>query len=585
MLSRSLVLCLISPDGVRLRESYVPQAVELLRQGKNEELWQMCCGYLKLDLDQFMTVQKRLLEEQLLLLGDTTLGRKIMKGARPRTLEQFREQVPLTTYADYCPELEEQREDTLSQKPALWAHSSGRSGKYEYKWIPITKKYAEEMSKLLYGIGMISCSDHWGDTSQIPRKVKILYSVAPRPYISGTFADLLRMQTPLVYMPSIEESESLTFEERLKLGFEQSISKGLDYFFGISLVLVTVGEKFLASSKDIDITQYLNKPAVLWRLLRGKLKSKLAGRALLPKDIWAIRGIIGSGLDSWVYKNRVQELWGRRPLDIYSCTEGGLVATQTWDYEGMTFIPNLNFLEFIPEEESLKWQMDRSYQPKTVLLDGVEPGKSYEIIFTNFHGGSLVRYQIGDMIKIVSNKNERNGIETPQMVFDRRVDDIIDFFIIRLTEKTIWEAINNTGIEYVDWVAFKETGNLTLKIMIELKNNRTVQESVVAENIYRQIMNPHNIEKADMLDDGYIEAVGFNIKVELLPEGTFSRYTTRMEAAGSDLAHIKPPHLNPSDKVLSVLMGEPEEIIVVTKNRSQAEPSREIDSTTEKIVK
>jgi len=36
---------------------------ELLRQGRKEELWQMCCGYIDLSLEQHIAIQKRLLLE------------------------------------------------------------------------------------------------------------------------------------------------------------------------------------------------------------------------------------------------------------------------------------------------------------------------------------------------------------------------------------------------------------------------------------------------------------------------------------------------------------------------------------------
>ena len=134
----------------------MPKAVELLRQGRDEELWQMCCGFVTLSLEQFMTIQKRLLLEQIELLNRCPLGRKVMRGARPKTVAEFRRQVPLTTYADYCPELEEKREDVLSVKPDLWVHTSGRSGEYSCKWVPITPAYAYEMSIIMYGIGMLS---------------------------------------------------------------------------------------------------------------------------------------------------------------------------------------------------------------------------------------------------------------------------------------------------------------------------------------------------------------------------------------------------------------------------------------------
>jgi hypothetical protein len=556
----------------RLESEFMLKASELLRQGKTEELWQMCCGYLKLNIKEFMDIQERLLLEQLELLKKSPIGKKIMKGAEPKTVKEFRELVPLTTYADYCPELEQKREDVLPIKPDLWTHSSGRSGKYPYKWVPIPPEYIHELSKILYGIGMLSCSDRWGDTSHIPKNIKILYSVAPSPYVSGIFADILKMQTPVTYMPTIEESENLIFENRIKLGFQQSISKGIDYFFGISLVLVSMGEKFLESSDKIDIKPYLRKPNALWRLVKGKLKSCVARRGLLPKDIWSLRGIVGSGLDSWVYKDKIRELWGRKPLDLYSCTEGGVIATQTWDYNGMTFIPNLNFLEFIPEEETLKWQMDSSYQPRTVLLNEVEARKNYELVFTNFHGGVLVRYRIGDMIKIISSKNENTGIELPQMVFERRVDDVIDLFIVRLTERTIWQAIESAGIPYVDWVAYKDSGRPVLKLYIELKNESNMSESDINSAIYNEIMksDSSDLQIDSPLRDEMAGFADFSVESTRLPSGTFVDYKTRKQNEGADLAHLKPPHINPPKDVLSSLMGETEEIIIIKEIKSKA---------------
>lgn len=535
----------------------MPKAVDLLRQGRDEELWQMCCGFLNLSIDEFMRIQERLLLRQLELLKNSPFGTKITHGAHPKTLEEFRQLVPLTDYKDYCPELLEKREDILPGKPTLWVHSSGRSGDYPCKWVPMTQEYVEQLSLILYGIGMLSCAKDWGDTSQIPDKVKLLYSVAPRPYVSGTFADILRLQTPLEYLPSLEEAEKMTYEERISAGFQQALSEGLDYFFGLSLVLVKVGEKLLESSGNINIWPYFKRPRALWRLTRGMVKSRLARRHILPKDIWSLKGIIGSGIDSWVYKDKIKELWGKNPLDLYSCTEGGVIATQTWDYEGMTFIPNLNFLEFISEEEQLKSQMDRSYRPATLLLNEVKAGETYEVVLTSFHGGAMVRYRIGDVVKITSLKNEKLGINIPQMAFERRVDGILDFFVVRLTEKTIWQAIEQTGVPYEDWTAYREPGDLVLRLFIEPKNDAKVNEEELAGIIYKQIMETSD-EKADLLGNDMVDSVGFKVQVGLLAPGTFARYMSLRQDEGADLAHLKPPHISPSEETLSILVAKPE---------------------------
>ncbi|OGO19132.1 MAG: hypothetical protein A2144_05970 [Chloroflexi bacterium RBG_16_50_9] len=558
----------------------MPKAVELLRQGRNEELWQMCCGFLNLSLNEFMAIQKRLLLEQMELLYRSQLGKKIMRGHKPETIEEFRQQVPLTAYADYCPELLEKKEDVLPVKPVMWVRTSGRSGEYPCRWIPVTPAGSHELSVLSYGIAMISSSKCWGDSSQFPELPRVFYTVAPPPYMSGAMAHFMEQQTPLNHMPALKQAEGMSYQDRIKLGFKQALSEGIDYFFGLSLVLAAVGDKLNQSSAKANIRQLLTRPKAMIRLTRGIIRSKIAGRQMLPRDLWSVKGIISGGLDSWVYRDKIKQLWGRYPLDVYATTEGAVIATQLWDYESMTFVPNLNFLEFMPEEEHFKWQMDRSYQPRTVLLDEVRPGENYELIITNFHGGPLVRYRIGDMIKITSMQNEKVGVALPQMVFERRADGLINFVVVQLTEKLVWQAIEKTGIAYEDWTAYKIPGESVLRVLIELKNGFQGDGPGIAAAIREQILKSGdgNNGMSGVLED-LTDMVDFNVEVALLPFGAFANYMAQKQAEGVDLAHLKPPHLNPSDQVLSLLLGEREEVIVVSKTRSEAE----IETKTEKI--
>jgi hypothetical protein len=373
-------------------------------------------------------------------------------------------------------------------------------------------------------------------------------------------ASMLEQQTPVDYLPPMEDAENLDFEDRIRLGFQQALSQGLDYFFGLSLVLAAVGDKFSQSSNKVDIRPLLSQPKALFRLAKGLVKSKLARRPMLPKDLWSVKGIISSGLDSAVYKDKIKEFWGRYPLDIYSSTEGGFIATQTWDCDGMTFIPNLNFLEFIPEEEHFKWQLDHSYQPKTVLLDEVKAGKNYEVVITNFHGGALVRYRPGDMVRITSLRNDKLGIDIPQMVFERRADDLIDFGVTRLTERVIWQAVENTGIPYEDWVARKEVGErMTLHLFIEVKDG-VATEADVGAAVDEQLKR---LDSSFVVTHGDVGSyLNFGVEVTLLSKGAFSNYIAQRRAEGAELAHLKPPHINPSDKVLSLLLAKPEAVEV-----------------------
>lgn len=71
-----------------------------------------------------------------------------------------------------------------------------------------------------------------------------------------------------------------------------------------------------------------------------------------------------------------------------------------------------------------------------------------------------------------------------------------------------------------------------------------------------------------------IDMVGFSVNVKLLSPGTFANYTAHRQAEGADLAHLKPPHIHPSNEVLTQLTGGIEEIEVV--KTKTAEKAKEI---------
>jgi len=540
--------------------------IDLLRQGRQEELWQMCCGFIDLSLEEFMTIQKRLLLEQLELLKSCRLGRKLMRGAMPGTVEEFREQVPLTTYADYLPELLEQREDALPAKPARWLRTSGKTGEYDVKWVPMSEDFALEYEKVCCAMMIFAACDGRGDVSQIKEHRKVLYTTGGPEYGTGIAGYLAQQAIGYDLLPS--NAEGLSFQDRIKVGFKEALYRGLDGFGGLPSVLVAVGEQLRQQPGGINFRPLLAHPRALLRVMKALIKSRRAHRPMLPKDLWSIAAIIGGGSDSAIFSKRVNALWGRYPLEVYGSTEGGVCAMQTWDYEGMTFIPNLNFLEFIPEKEWLKWQLDHSYELKTILLDEVKAGENYEIVLTNLHGGIMTRYRIGDMVRITSLRNDKLHIALPQMLFERRADELIDIFGVgHLTEKLVWQAIENTGIPYVDWTARKEAieEKPALHIYIELKDNYVATEKVVASAIYEQLVKLDRVYNFNLYKFAYSDAVRLlglePVQVTLLPQSAFPSYIAQRQAEGADLGHLKPPHINPSDEVLS-LLGAPKVEVV-----------------------
>ncbi|MEG1594642.1 MAG: auxin-responsive protein, partial [Oscillibacter sp.] len=73
-----------------------------LKQNSREQIWQEYCGFLDMSLTDYMYTQRRLMEEQMALWSACPLGRQILRGKQPATIEDLREQLPLTSYADYA---------------------------------------------------------------------------------------------------------------------------------------------------------------------------------------------------------------------------------------------------------------------------------------------------------------------------------------------------------------------------------------------------------------------------------------------------------------------------------------------------
>jgi len=224
----------------------------------------------------------------------------------------------------------------------------------------------------------------------------------------------------------------------------------------------------------------------------------------------------------------------------------------------MSFYPFSCFLEFMPEEESLKSRENKDYQPSTVLLDEVEASKLYEIVFTNFYGMPFLRYRVGDMIKIADLQDEETGIKLPQMVFQYRADDLIDIGgFVRLDEKTLWQAIFDTGMRHEEWAARKEydRDHPIAHIYLEPKDNIDGRE---AEQLIHQQLKDMDSDYRDVED-----MLGKRpLKVTILPAGSFRRYYEERRKAGADLSHLKPPHMNAPE-------GDIQELTYLTRGQQE----------------
>lgn len=511
------------------------------------KLWQRYCGFLDLSIDEFMDIQEELLMDQIDRVSDSFLGKKIMGNQKPKSVEEFRRMVPLTSYDDYEPYLSERAENVLGVKPALWCHTAGRRG--SFRWIPHSSEIVEKAVRSYLACCILASCSRKGEINIGPG-FRLLTVVPPAPYTSGSIVLAFSKSFSSRIMPNPDELESVEFREAIKRGFQVAIKEGVDIIGTVASILVRMGEEFSQQTRRRKFSVSMLHPKVMVRLLRGWLHGKWERRAVLPKDLWRPKGIIMGGLDTAIYKDDVIHYWGSVPYELYAGTEGLVFAMQAWDKKGMVFLPDMVFLEFIPYEELLKFQNDKRYQPATVLLDEVEEGKLYEVVITHFYGMPLLRYRLNDIIRIVATKDEETGISLPQLAFQRRSGEVINLAALaHIDEKTLWQAIANTGMRYTDWVACKEydQNQSFLRVYLELKEERDTAE--VANKIDAQL----KIVDPDYRDiDSYLSLQP--IRVTLLSPGTFQRYTEERREEGVDLARLKPTHISPPEAVVQRLL-------------------------------
>jgi len=524
---------------------------KLIEEGRKDELWAKYCGFITLSRNEFKAIQKRLMLEQIALLGPSTIGKTFMGGKTPASLEEYRQITPLTTYTDYLEILESKKEEGLPAKPYIWARTTGHSSDVAPKWIPYTKAMQDHLSDAVVASMLMTACSQPGDV-RIERGDKFLMATAPPPYVSGLLARSTKENLEVKFLPDLEEGEKMSYGERVATGFKLAMREGLDYFMGISVVLARMGEQFEQQSSNTKPSKELLHLPTLWRLLKAVVISKIHKRNILPKDIWHLKGIMSGGTDCEIYKDRIEHYWGKKVLEGYSCTEVGTLSLQAWNFKGMVFYPDIAFLEFIPSEEVRKNQDDPSYQPKTLLYDELDLGL-YELVISSFCGGVLVRYRIGDLFEVIANGDAETGSELPQVRFYSRADDLIDLAgFLRLTERDIWKTIEATGLEYADWVARKDITEeyITLHLYIELAKSASIPEEKVQEMI-RQSFSARFSDYNDMKELLGVEPV----VVTLLMGGSFDTYMKSKIEAGADLGQLKPTHMKPSDHVLMKLVN------------------------------
>ena len=506
-----------------------------LKERKDWELWKEYCGFLDLTIEEFMAIQNRLMLEQISKWKASGIGKAILKGRNPETIEEFRKMVPLTSYEDYADSLSLKDKSILPDDPVIWIQTTWEGGRHAIKLAPYTRSMLETYQNNMLGCLMLSTSSGRGDFDVNPKDT-ILYALAPLPYATGISPLLLNDAISIEFLPPVKEAQKMSFSERNKKGFKMGLKKGIDFFFGVGSVTYYVslsiaslgsGHKSGGGSRSGDGKKKISiSPAMVIRLLKAKHICRKEGRDLLPKDLFRLKGFMCAGTDNRLYRDDLEKLWGVRPMEIFAGTEPTCIGTEIWSRDGMYFFPDACFYEFIPEKEMERSLADSSYEPRTCLMNEVEEGEKYELVISVLKGGVFMRYRVGDVYRCIALENERDHVRFPRFEYIDRIPTVIDIAgFTRITENSISRVIGLSGLNVKEWTAAKEvTENKRPFLHMYVEMEPECLFSSVTVNILKEHMGVY----FKYVDEDYKDLkkiLGIDpLEITILRCGTFDAY-------------------------------------------------------------
>lgn len=524
-----------------------------LKIRSREDVWNEYCGFLDLSMDEFVQIQNRLMEEQIALWSRSVLGKKMLNGNNPKTINEFRNMVPLTTYDDYATELLQKKNELLPDEPVLWIQTTWEGGKHPIKVAPYTESMLNTFKRNVCACLLLGTSSKRGDFKARATD-KILYGLAPLPYATGLLPLALDEEIGIEFLPPVKEAVKMSFSLRNKEGFKLGMVKGIDYFFGLGSVTYYISKSLGSMSSGGGALSLLKKsPLRFFKIVLAKIRCMKEGRELKPKDLFKLKGFMVAGTDNECYKDDLEELWGIRPMEIFAGTEPTCIGSETWSRNGMYFFPDACFYEFIPLSEVEKNFDDQSYQPRTVLINEVEEGMSYELVISVLKGGAFMRYRVGDMYQCVDLQNKEEKIRLPRFKYLDRVFNVIDIGgFTRITENSIDQVIELSGLNITGYFAKKEFNperRPFLHLYVEMDPKAQVTQAISIEILKEQLSIYFKYVDQDYQDLKKILGID-PLEITILKSGTFAYYEKN---------HSKIRKINPSTLEVNELLAVQEQ--------------------------
>lgn len=446
--------------------------------------------------------------EQLLLKlikknKNTEFGKKY-DFANIKSIKEYQEKVPYTTYEDYkndIARIAEKGEQNIltSGKVKYFANTSGTTG--QVKRIPVINESYNTFFKA-GTIFMYQLKNEMKKNNKGAMNGKVLNlsemvskktpSGIREGYISGYFAAGLKAFLPIVTcMPK----EALGNEDYIDMKYikaryamedDDIICINAVFMSAITDLMKYIQDNHEMLIRDIEngtIDASIRMPENIRKKLEKKLKPNKK-RADELKEIFS-----NSNENTFVLK-----MWKRLSLIIAICTgEFSPFETQIRKYCGKDIA--ISYSMYASSEATIASSLNKEDKNYMILFDGgfyefipiegeenpllineLEIGKEYEIVVTNLSG--LYRYRIKDVVKVVGFEGK-----APLIQFSFRKEQLINISAVHLTMGHMVDVIkrleNDLKISITDYSVFPDTEHSPSRITLFLE----VKDEVIKDNI------------------------------------------------------------------------------------------------------
>ena len=258
-------------------------------------------------------------------------------------------------------------------------------------------------------------------------------------------------------------------------------------------------------------------------------------------------GAIGSG-DFEPFTNKLRGCCSRDVrfhYGMYAASEAAMGLALDSELSSYLLLMDSVFFEFLPLEEECDLPPERP-----LLMHELEPGKHYEILITTDAG--LYRYRMKDVVKVTGFVGE-----TPTITFAYRVDSLTNTCCCHITGEYLAaavEAVEKAGQLHIpDYSLYADNDYVPPRLVLYLEPDRrlTEEETERLRTVFEDALQSiASIYRRTREHKGMSPAV-----LRPMPEGSYARWREARIAAGASSNQLKPLRVIDSPEKLDFFLA------------------------------